>query len=250
MIELKNVSIGYGKKNILNDISLSVEKGKFTSVIGVNGCGKSTLLKAILGIQPLNVGNITIDNASIKNLSRKEIAQKVAYLSQSKKTPNMTVEQMVLHGRFPHLNYPRHYKTKDYEIAFSAMQQVKITEYAHRPLHTLSGGMIQNAYIAMVLAQDTDYIILDEPTTYLDISHQIELMKTLRKLTEIGKGIIIVMHDLPLAMTFSDKIILLNEGTIVANEEPKTLCEKKIINAVFGVGIEYSQDYNSYIYKY
>ena len=167
-------------------MSVAFEKGRLTSVIGVNGCGKSTLLKAVLGIQPISGGEISIDGQTLGNMSRNEIARKFAYLPQGKNTPDMTVEQMVLHGRFPHLDYPRRYTKHDREIAVSAMKQAGVAAHAHKPLYTLSGGMRQNAYIAMALAQCTDYILLDEPTTYLDIAHQLELMKTLRKLSDEG----------------------------------------------------------------
>ena len=165
MLELKNIFAGYGNKNILNGITVSFEKGKLTSIIGVNGCGKSTLLKAIPGILPLSGGEIMIDGKNLRSMSRNEIAKKIAYLAQGKNTPDMTVEQMVLHGRFPYLSYPRRYSQADRDIAGTAMEAVGISSLADKPMCELSGGMKQNAYIAMALAQDTDYILLDEPTT-------------------------------------------------------------------------------------
>ena len=177
MIELNHISAGYGKQTVLKDVSAILEKGKLTSIIGVNGCGKSTLLKTILGIVPIRNGDVAIDGASLKGMDRNDISRRIAYLSQGKRTPDMTVEQLVLHGRFPHLNYPRRYTKHDYEIAIDAMKQMGIAQHADKSLHTLSGGMRQNTYIAMALAQGTDYVLLDEPTTYLDIAHQLELMK-------------------------------------------------------------------------
>lgn len=249
MIELKYITTGYGKRSVLNDVSVSFEKGKLTSVIGVNGSGKSTLLKAILNMIPLSAGKIMIDGHGIENMTRKEIARKVSYLAQGKNTPDMTVEQMVLHGRFPHLNYPRRYTKHDYEIAFSAMEQVGITAHAHKPLHTLSGGMRQNAYIAMALAQQTDYVLLDEPTTYLDIAHQLELMRILRVLAGNGTGIVTVMHDLPMAFTFSDRIVLLNDGNVISNDIPERVCEQNTISEVFGIVMERASNGQSYNYK-
>ena len=199
MLELKNISAGYGSKNVLSDITVSFEKGKLTSIIGVNGCGKSTLIKAILGILPLSGGKVIIDGCDLQSMSRNEIAKRIAYLAQGKNTPDMTVEQMVLHGRFPYLSYPRRYRKTDHEFARKAMETVGILHLADKPLYELSGGMRQNAYIAMALAQNTDYILLDEPTTYLDIAHQLDLMRILRGLADRKKGIITVMHDLPLA---------------------------------------------------
>ncbi|MGI6196171.1 MAG: ABC transporter ATP-binding protein [Eubacteriales bacterium] len=250
MIELSHISTGYGIKIILNDVSVAFEKGKLTSIIGANGCGKSTLLKTILGILPSKSGNITIDGTRLKEMSRNDIARRIAYLSQEKNTPDMTVEQLVLHGRFPHLSYPRRYTDQDRVIAVGVMEQMGIVEYAHKPLYSLSGGMKQNSYIAMALAQETDYILLDEPTTYLDIAHQLELMKILRSLADSGKGIVAVMHDLPMAFTFSDKIILINDGRIVDDERPEKIYERNIIDKVFGIALDRSKDGRSYSYKY
>ena len=250
MIELNHISTGYGIKIILNNVSVAFEKGKLTSIIGANGCGKSTLLKTILGILPSKSGNITIDGARLKEMSRNDIARRIAYLSQEKNTPDMTVEQLVLHGRFPHLSYPRRYTDKDRVIAVGVMEQMGIVEYAHKPLYSLSGGMKQTSYIAMALAQETDYILLDEPTTYLDIAHQLELMKILRSLADSGKGIVAVMHNLPMAFTFSDKIILINDGRIVDDERPEKIYERNVIDKVFGIALDRSKDGRSYSYKY
>ena len=250
MIELNHVTVAYGKNIVLNDLSVAFEQGKLTSIVGVNGSGKSTLLKAILAMIPLSCGEISIDGSTLSHMKRNDIARKIAYLAQGKNTPDMTVEQIVLHGRFPHLNYPRRYTEQDHEIAFGAMEQVGISDVAHKPLYTLSGGMRQNAYIAMSLAQGTDYVLLDEPTTYLDISHQLELMKTLRTLAEKGKGIVTVMHDLPMALTFSDRIVLLNDGRVVSNDEPRQIHKQKLIDSVFNVTIEVSADGRTYSYKY
>ena len=248
MIEIHHASAGYGTQPVLKDVSLIFEKSSMTSIIGVNGCGKSTLLKAVLGMIPLQRGEIVIDGQNLQDMSRNAIAKKMAYLSQGRSTPDMTVEQMVLHGRFPHLTYPRRYSVKDHEIAFSAMAQLGMKGLAHKPLSALSGGMRQNAYIAMALAQDTDYVLLDEPTTYLDIAHQLELMKTLRTLADRGKGIITVTHDIQMAFTFSDRIILLDNGTVFDNGTPNEVCARKSIEQIMGVALERSDEAYSYRY--
>ena len=249
MIELKNISAGYGKQPVLSHISVSFEKGRLTSVIGINGSGKSTLLKTVLGILPVTGGEITVDGRNLDSLSRNETARKIAYLPQGKHTPDMTVGQLVLHGRFPYLSYPRRYGEKDRRTAVLAMEQVGIAGLAQKPLHTLSGGMRQNAYIAMALAQDTDYILLDEPTTYLDIAHQLDLMRTLRKLSDEGKGIVTVMHDLPMAFTFSDRIILLDQGGIICDDTPEQVSKQNAIASLFGVAVEKSADDQCYTYR-
>lgn len=250
MIELKNISAGYEKNIVINNLSATFEKGKLVSIIGVNGCGKSTLLKTTVGILPLIGGEIKIDGQKLGSMTRPEVARKVAYLAQGKNTPDMTVEQLVLHGRFPYLSYPRRYKKQDREIALSAIEKVGLSDFARKPLRTLSGGMRQNAYIAMALAQDTDYILLDEPTTYLDISHQLQLMKTLKALAESGKGIITVMHDLPMAFDFSTEIALINDGNIAMRSTPEKICASSVVESVFGVSLKRSGDGKNYYYEW
>ena len=249
MIELRHAAAGYGKQQVLKDISVCFEKSCLTSILGVNGCGKSTLLKTVLGMIPLHSGEITLDGQNLQEMSRNAIARKIAYLSQGRNTPDMTVAQMVLHGRFPHLDYPRRYRKQDYEIAFSAMEQVGIADLAQNPLSALSGGMRQNAYIAMALAQDTEYILLDEPTTYLDIAHQLELMKTLRTLANEGKGIVTVTHDIQMAFTFSDRIILLKDGSIFDVGTPEEVFKHKCVDQIMGISLDRGNTGYSYRYR-
>ena len=250
MLELKTVCAGYGSKPILREISLSFPKGRFTSVIGPNGSGKSTLLKAAMGILPVQSGDICVDGENRTGLSQRQFAKKVAYLSQGRNVPDMTVSQLVLHGRFPHLSYPRRYAEADRQMVCTALEALGISNLANRPLSSLSGGMRQNAYIAMAFAQDTDYILLDEPTTYLDIAHQLECMKTLRNLAHLGKGIVAVLHDLPLAFTFSDHIIVLKDGAVAMEGSPEDIYNHPVIREVFGVALDYSKETNSYRYQY
>ena len=240
MIELKNISAGYGRERILDSISLTVPKGKLVSVIGANGSGKSTLLKTIVGI---------ISPICSTVMSRKDIAKRISYLCQGKSVPDMTVEQMVMHGRFPYLKYPRKYTKIDREIADRAIEEMGISALAERTMSSLSGGMRQKAYIAMALTQDTDYILLDEPTTFLDISGQLELMRILRALTDNGKGIAAVMHDLPLAFTCSHSIAVLQNGRISACDTPQNICQSGIVKSVFGVELGYCAEGDYYHYN-
>ena len=235
MIELHRICAGYGKTPVLTDVSATIEAGNLTSIIGVNGCGKSTLLKAILGILPISGGRITIDGTDLSGMSRTQVARRVAYLSQGKSTPDMTVEQLVLHGRFPHLRYPRRYTSQDRKIAREAMEQVGIAEFMHSPLAALSGGMRQNVYIAMALAQGTDYVLLDEPTTYLDAAHQLQCLEQARFLCQQGKTVVMVLHDLPQAMGIADHLVLLHEGQIKAQGTPEEIFASGCLEPVFGV---------------
>ena len=163
MIEIKDLSFGYGKNHILKNFSACFEKGKLTSIIGTNGSGKSTLLKTIIGILAPDSGDIFVDGTSLSSLKCQDIAKRISYLAQGKNTPDMTAFQMVLHGRFPHLNYPRRYSQKDRNIAYDAINRMGITDYADKSMASLSGGMRQNVYIAMALAQQLNsfgFIIL------------------------------------------------------------------------------------------
>lgn len=249
MLEIQNVTVGYGRKTVLEGISVSLRQGRLTSILGVNGCGKSTLLKTALGILPIRSGRVSVDGTNLSTLKRNEIAQRIAYLSQGKDTPDMTVMQMVLHGRFPYLGYPRRYTEADRQIAFAAMERVGIGELANAPLGSLSGGMRQIAYIAMALAQDADYILLDEPTTYLDIGHRLALMGILRELADEGRGIVTVMHELPLAFDFSDDIVLLADKRTILKATPTEMLGSPVIRETFGVGIERTAEGQKHYYS-
>lgn len=235
MLELKDLTVGYRKKTVLNELSVSFESGKLTSLVGANGCGKTTLLKSIINVVRPSSGEIFIDGIPVSQMDRNKIAKKAAYLSQGRSVPDMTVFEMVLHGRFPYLSYPKRYSENDKTAARGAIERLGLTPHADTPLYALSGGMRQNAYLAMALAQDTDYILLDEPTTYLDVTHQLELMRILRELAHSGKGIIAVMHDLPMAFSFSDTITVIDGQKAAAQGSPTELCDSPLISDIFGV---------------
>ena len=235
MLEIKNISAGYGKHRVIEDISAAVEKGRLTSIIGINGCGKSTLIKAALGIMRVSEGQIILDGEDISRMKRREIAQKMAYLPQQRVIPDMTVFAAVLHGRYPYLTYPRGYSEKDREAALKAIEAVGLLELAERQMSELSGGMRQRAYLAACMCQDTDYILLDEPTTHLDPSNKIGLMRQLRHLADGGRGIVAVMHELPLCFDFSDEIILMGKGRILCVGTPEELCSSSLLAEELGV---------------
>lgn len=235
MIEIKNLFTGYGGTEVLKDVSISLPNGKITVIIGTNGCGKSTLIKSAAGILPFSKGDIRIDGESIKNLSTGRIAENVSYLPQNRQIPDITVMKMVLHGRFPYLGYPRCYRKSDIDIANKAIEDVGLSAVKDRSLKTLSGGTVQKVYIAMILAQDTNTVLLDEPTTFLDISMQIQLMNQIEDLARRGKAVAIVLHDLPMAMQIADNVAVMQNGKIVQEGKPEELYASGVLDSVFGV---------------
>ena len=248
MIKLENVCVSYGKRQVLHDVSAAFERGRVTAIIGANGCGKTTLLKTALGILPAFEGDVTVDGNALSAMSTHERAKKMAYLAQSRSLPRMTVEQLVLHGRYAHLAFPHVYSTHDKRTADAAIGRMGLTDVADRMLSELSGGMRQNAYIAMALSQSSDYILLDEPTTYLDIANRLQLMRTLRELAEEGKGVVVVLHDLILALKYTDEIAVMREGRVVLQAEPQEVFSSGALRDVFGVEIRSIADGDSMDY--
>ena len=235
MIKMRNVCAGYNGEEVLHNINLEFEPGKVTVIIGPNGCGKSTLLKTLVRLNEKSRGEILISSEDVDKLTSAELAQRVAYLPQNKRTPDISVLRMVLHGRFAYLKYPRRYRKEDYEMAYKALQWVGIEDLADRNLNELSGGTQQKVYIAMALAQDTDTILLDEPTTYLDIAHQMKMMKLARELAESGKAVVMVLHDLTQAFQTADRIVVMDNGRVRACGSPEEVYESGVVNKVFGV---------------
>lgn len=236
-IELDNVSAGYGKSEILHGADLEVPAGKITTLIGSNGSGKSTLLRAVLGFVPISGGDIRLEGVSVKGMPRAELARRAAYLPQGKNVPDISAGRMVLHGRFPYLEYPRRYGRKDYAVAGEAMEQMGIGELAQRPMSQLSGGMRQKVYIAMALAQQAPVIVMDEPTTYLDIGQQIRFGKMVRELSEKGKTVLLVLHDILFALKLSDRIAALEEGKIAGCGTPEEILAAGVVERLYGVKV-------------
>lgn len=237
MIQLKEVSAGYYGKTVIKDITLDFRSGEVMALLGPNGSGKSTLLKTALGLIPLQSGEVLYNNNDIKNMKRKEIARQAAFLTQNRNTPSIEALRMVLHGRFPYLSYPRKYSKKDYEIARQAMKMTGCIDYENKNVSDLSGGQRQSVYLAMALAQNTETIFMDEPTTYLDINHQIQIMQIARRLAEQGKSVVLVLHDLSMALQCADRIAVFQEGQLKCCDTPERVYQSGVLNQVFGVGV-------------
>lgn len=248
MLEIKALWGGYGAQPVLRGVELTACSGQVTAILGPNGCGKSTLLKALCGIVTPERGSITLNGRTLSDLSRNELARTVAYLAQNRRVPDITAGRLVLHGRFPYLGYPRRYRAEDYAIAGEAMKKLGIEELSDIPLGNLSGGQRQKVYIAMALAQDTPVILLDEPTTYLDIRHQLRLMQHARRLADAGKTVLMVIHDISHAMRVADRIILMNKGIVAAQGTPEQVYISGALEQVFGVKVSRVQQPDGWHY--
>jgi iron complex transport system ATP-binding protein len=236
MIELRQLNGGYRGKNIIHHISLTLSKGEITTIIGPNGAGKSTLLKTACGLLAPTGGQVLLDGKDLSAMPRNQLARRLSYLPQTRNVPRITVHSLVLHGRFPYIGYPRRYRREDQAIAQRAMDQTGVSHLAARPLSELSGGERQKVYLAMLLAQDTDALFLDEPTTHLDIACQLEIMGIVRHLNTLGKTVVMTLHDLNHALTFSDRIAVIEQGgTLRAAANPDEIFSLGVLDSVFGI---------------
>jgi len=233
MIELRNISASYGKKNVLTNICITIDNGSLTSIIGPNGSGKSSLLKCISRIEMIYTGDILVDGINTREMSSKVLARHLSYLAQFRNVPDISAGRMVLHGRFPYLSYPRRYSRNDHYIAEMAMMKVDALKYKDQLVSTLSGGERQKVYIAMALAQETENILLDEPTTYLDVHIQHELIRTVNRMKDDGKAVVMVLHDLTTALKYSQKIIVLDKGKVAISGSPDYIFESGKLDKIF-----------------
>lgn len=234
-MELRQLRAGYGEHMVLDGVDLALRPGEVLALLGPNGSGKSTLIRAALGLLPLTGGQVLIDGADAAALTPRQRAQKAAYLPQTRPVPNITALRMVLHGRFPHLTYPRRFRQEDYAAAMAALEQADAACLARRPMPELSGGQRQRVYLAMALAQDAPTLFLDEPTAFLDVSHQLEVGRLAGQLARQGKAVVLVLHDLPLALSTADRLAVLKGGRLLAVDGPEALCADGILNSVFGI---------------
>ena len=235
MLKLLHLTGGYNGEVKVKDISAEFKKNEITVVVGPNGCGKSTLLKLIVRLLKPMSGNIILDDLDISSLARKEFAQKVSFLPQARGIPHMSAGSLVLHGRYPYLSYSRKYSKKDYEAVENAFMITGTEKFRDISMERLSGGERQKVYIAMLIAQDTDVVLLDEPTTYLDMNHQFELMNLIKSLKQQGKTVITVLHDLSLALQYADQVIVVDRGELTACGSPNDICLSGTIDQVFHI---------------
>ncbi|HFI0255969.1 TPA: ABC transporter ATP-binding protein [Streptococcus suis] len=236
-IQAENIQVSYDNRIIIDGLSTQIPKGRVTTIIGANGCGKSTLLKTLSRILPAEKGVVYLDGKDIREVPTKEIAKQLALLPQLQESlDGIRVYDLVSYGRFPHQNAFGRLTDLDREKISWALEETQTMEFAHLPVQSLSGGQRQRVWIAMALAQDTDIIFLDEPTTYLDMHHQLEVLQLLRKLNqESGKTIAMVLHDINHATRFSDYLIAMKDGQIIQSGSVDEVITKDNLRQIFDI---------------
>lgn len=242
--QAKQVVSGYDNQTIVHGIDLLIPDNKISVIIGANGCGKSTLLKTLARLIKPTSGEITLDSQPLHKIPPKPLARVLGLLPQSPIVPEgISVSDLVGRGRYPHQSMFSGWTKEDYEAVAEAMEIMNITEFAHRSIDELSGGQRQRVWIAMALAQQTDILFLDEPTTFLDITYQIEILDLLTDLNrKRGTTIMMVLHDINLAARYADHIFALREGKLIAEGEPSKVITSELIEDVFGLRCSVVED--------
>ena len=236
-MQIKNVSKSYGNKKVISEITLPIKEGAITAFIGPNGAGKSTLLSMMSRLIPKDTGSIYIDGGEVKSWKQDELAKKLSVLKQSNAfNLKLTVRELVAFGRFPYSK--GRLKEEDQLKIEEALRYLGLVELAEEYVDTLSGGQLQRAYIAMVLAQDTDYILLDEPLNNLDMNYGVQMMKTLRRLVdELGKTIVLVIHDINFAASYADELVAMKNGQLFATGTTSEMMTKEVLDPLYEMDI-------------
>ncbi|MFW5838472.1 MAG: ABC transporter ATP-binding protein [Bacillota bacterium] len=244
MLALENLTIGYDDKRVIESLNTTIQKDKITVIIGPNGCGKSTLLKAVTRVIKPNNGQVILDGKDVHKMPTKVIARQMSFLPQSHdKVTGLTVYELVSYGRYPYQKGLGKLSKTDYEKIDWALAATGITSIKHNMMDALSGGQKQRAWIAMALVQDTEMIFLDEPTTYLDISHQLEILHLLKTLNEKNnRTIVMVLHDINQAARYADYVIAIKDGVIRYNANAYDVIKKDVIRDVFEVDVDIMHD--------
>lgn len=233
----EQLTIGYSDRVIVENLNLSIPEGKITALVGANGSGKSTILKTMVRIMKPNGGTVYLDGKSIHSQPTKDVAKQLAILPQNPVAPDgLTVSELISYGRFPHQKGFGSLTKEDKEIIRWAVQVTGMNAFSDRPVDQLSGGQRQRAWIAMALAQGTDMLFLDEPTTFLDMAHQLEVLKLLQRLNEEqDRTIVMVVHDLNHATRFAHHMVAIKQGSIVSEGAPEEVMTQEVLREVFGI---------------
>lgn len=239
-IAVENLSFSYADKNVLSNVSFIIPAGSIVTIAGTNGCGKSTLLKCMSGALKFDSGIISYGGRDMKSYKTKEFAAKTAFLSQSHHIPyDLTVRDLVSFGRYPHLRIGGFLSADDRRIIEQALEAVGIEEFQHKNVCTLSGGERQKVWIAMTLAQEAEVLLLDEPTTFLDIAHQLDVLELLKNLNKTkGITVVMVLHDINHAVRYSDYVTVISKGNVYRNGSPGDIIDECFFSDVYGVNVK------------
>lgn len=243
-LEVRHLSVGYGEKTILKTADLEIAKGKITALLGPNGCGKSTLLKSFARVLKPFSGSVMLNGKDISSIPTKAVSKQLALLPQGPIAPEgLTVSELIAQGRYPHQTLFRQWSAEDRIAVERALEFTDLNDLAERPVHSLSGGERQRCWIAMVLAQDTPILLLDEPTTFLDLKVQVDLMVLLRRIvTEDECTMVLVLHELNLAASFADHIVMMRDGQIVASGSGTEVINPDVLQQVFDLEADVISD--------
>ena len=230
------VRLAYGGKTVSENLSVNIPDGSFTVIVGANACGKSTLLRALARLLTPAAGAVVLDGRDITSVPTREVAKTIGLLPQTSVAPDgITVADLVAHGRYPHQGLLRQWSEADAAAVDEALELTDTADLADRFVDELSGGQRQRAWIAMALAQQTPYLLLDEPTTYLDIAHQIDVLELCADLNRRGRTLVAVLHDLNHAARYATHLIAMKEGAVVAEGDPRTVVSTEFVQSVFGL---------------
>ena len=235
-VEARGIRVSYGENVILDDLSLAIPTGELTVIVGPNACGKSTLLRALARMVAVDAGEVLLDGRPISSYAPKEVAKRMSLLPQSPISPEgILVEDLVSRGRYPHQSVFKQWSPADREAVDAAMIRARVAELAHRYVGELSGGQRQRVWIALVLAQEAPIVLLDEPTTFLDITHQVEVLNLARALQREGFTVVAVLHELTLAFRYATNLVMMKKGAIVAEGAVEDVVTAELVEKVYEI---------------
>ncbi|MFE0102637.1 ABC transporter ATP-binding protein [Streptomyces sp. NPDC059009] len=235
-LSARGVSVGYGGRSVIDGLDVSIPPGVITTIIGPNGCGKSTLLRTLTRLLKPSSGSVVLDGQDIVKLKTKDVAKKLGLLPQAPVAPEgLTVADLVARGRHPHQSWLRQWSSDDADVVERALAMTGVADLADRPVDSLSGGQRQRVWISMTLAQGTDLLLLDEPTTYLDLAHAIDVLDLVDDLHESGCAVVMVLHDLNLAVRYSDNLVVMKDGAVLAQGHPRDVVTAELLYEAFGL---------------
>lgn len=232
----RGITVGYGARSVIDGLDVAIPPGVITTIIGPNGCGKSTLLRTLSRLLRPTGGTVVLDGEDIAALKTREVAKKLGLLPQAPVAPEgLTVSDLVARGRHPHQSWLRQWSSDDADVVRRALAMTGVSDLADRPVDSLSGGQRQRVWISMTLAQGTDLLLLDEPTTYLDLAHAVDVLDLVDDLHESGRTVVMVLHDLNLATRYSDNLVVMREGAILAQGHPRDVITADLLHEAFGL---------------